>query len=93
MELASDVYEMKSPTRIFTAALVILMTREKNVYCGDSLMQRHEDLFTVTDLKQAENSKRLGKDYLTDNMQYIGTNESCRPYIDLLASRQLTRVQ
>ena len=23
-------------------------------------------------------------------MQYIGTNESCRPYIDLLASQQLT---
>ena len=51
---------------------------------------RHEELFTVTDLKRAKNSKRLGKDYLTDNMQYIGTNESCRPYIDLLASRQLT---
>ena len=33
---------------------------------------RHEELFTVTDLKRAENSKRLGKDYLTDNMQYIG---------------------
>ena len=51
---------------------------------------RHEELFTVTDLKRAENSKRLGKEYLTDNMQYIGTNESCRPYIDLLASQQLT---
>ena len=51
---------------------------------------RHEELFTVTDLKRAENSKRLGKDYLTDNMQYIGTNERCRPYIDLLASQQRT---
>ena len=51
---------------------------------------RHEELFTVTDLKRAENSKRLGKDYLTDNMQYMGTNESCRPYIDLLTSQQLT---
>ena len=51
---------------------------------------RHEELFAVTDLKRAENSKRLGKEYLTDNMQYIGTNESCRPYIDLLASQQLT---
>ena len=50
---------------------------------------RHKELFTVTDLKRAENSKRLGKEYLTDNMQYIGTNESCRPYIDLLASQQL----
>ena len=29
----------EKPTRIFTAALMILMTREKNVYCGDSLMQ------------------------------------------------------
>ena len=27
---------------------------------------------------------------MTDNMQYIGTNESCPPYIDLLASQQLT---
>ena len=51
---------------------------------------RHEELFTVTDLKRAENSKRLGKEHLTDNMQCIGTNESCRPYIDLLASQQLT---
>ena len=51
---------------------------------------RHEELFTVTDLKRAENSKRLGKEYLTDNMHYIGTNESCRHYIDLLASHQLT---
>ena len=47
-------------------------------------------MFTVTDLKRAENSKRLGKDYFTDNIQDRGTNESCRPYIDLLASQQLT---
>ena len=51
---------------------------------------RHEELFTVTDLKRAEDSKRLGKEYLIDNMQYIGTNESCRPYVDLLASQKLT---
>ena len=50
---------------------------------------RHKEVFTVTDLTRAENSKWLGKEYLTDNMQYIGTNESCRPYIDLLASQQL----
>ena len=51
---------------------------------------RHEKIFTVADLRRAENSKRLGKEHLTDNMQYIGTNESCRPCIDLMASQQLT---
>ena len=60
------------------------------MYTVEILYAKHEELFTVTDLKRAENSKRLGKEYLTDNMQYIGTNESCRPYIDLLASQQLT---
>ena len=29
----------EKPHTYFTAALMILMTREKNVYCGDSLMQ------------------------------------------------------
>ena len=80
----------EKPCTYFYSSFDDIDDERKECLLWRSFNARHEELFTVTDLKRDENSKRLGKDYLTDNMQYIGANESCRPYIDLLTSQQLT---
>ena len=80
----------EKPYTYFYSSFDVIDDERKECLLWRFFNARHEELFTVTDLKRAENSKRLGKEYLTDNVQYIGTNESCRHYIDLLASHQRT---